>query len=495
MLLRIPLPVKLLLSYLLVVAAGALPTFLFLRAELASHLLSDAARATARQAGSVARVLAELPEERRKERLRILATAFPGRISYIAASGEVLFDTHVANPLALASHADRPEVRVALGRMAQPPLSFAPAVDGVGIARRVSATTGTDTLYAAIRLPDAEGPARVLRLARSVESIEAAGARTVTVLRNAQAFAISLALGLTLLCAVLFARPLRRVRETLDAFAAGDYAKSPGRAFDDEVGDLCQALEQLGAALRRRMAMAGSGEALLMQLVEVVPAPLLVFEPDGEVVAINGPARRRLQVEDPSAGRRLRALLENDEMREALSRAEDEGEPEQVELDFGAGPVTGWVHVLKRPGIAPLQLFFMPPLPSKETTLLPPPDHVAPRPLAEVVEAATRDAAISLDGNAFPLDLPKELPQVFVADADGRLSHALFRALVGCSHALAGRPGALAIDVEVQKTRIGIALDAAPSQDVVADIRPLLEPLGGEVEVTQGEVTLWLPRA
>lgn len=491
---RVPLPVKLLLSYLLVVAAGALPTFVYLRAEMATQLLGNAAADLAREVNVMARALVGLPDAERRERCRFFSSLAGTRVSLIAESGEVLFDTHVANPLVLASHANRPEIRTAFGHQTPKP-TYDPGLDGVGVSRRVSATTGVDSLYAAARIPDEKGPSRVLRLALPMERTERLFGDSVSVLRNAQAAAVSIALGLSLLAAVLFVRPLRRIKETAEALASGDYARHVGPLADDEVGDVGRALEQLGAELRRRMAIAGSGEALLVQLVDAVPTPLVVFEHDGEVVALNGAARRLLKVEDPSAGRRLRELLEDVAFQDALSRAEDESEAMPIELDVDGAGVSGFVHVLKRPGTAPLSVLFVPPKNGNGECLIPVPGSVRARPLADVLEEARGSALPSLRESGIDLDAPAQIPEVVVADVEGRLPQAVSRALLGCAPWFGGRPGTLSLDVEVEDTRVAVALDAAPSSEALQDIRPLLEPLGGGVDVTQGEVTLWLPRA
>lgn len=492
---RVPLPVKLLLSYLLVVAAGALPTFVYLRAELSTQLMKEAASDLSREAQVLARALAPLDDGARKERMRFFSTLIGARVSLIAASGEVLFDSHVANPLVLASHADRPEIRVALEKTTTARAPFDPGADGVGVSRRVSATTGQDSLYAATRIPEDEGPERVLRLALSMDRTEAILSEMESVLRNAQAVAVSIALGLTLLAAILFVMPLRRIKDTAEALSSGDYARHVGKLADDEVGDVGRALERLGAELRRRMAVAGAGEALLVQLVDVVPTPLVAFEHDGEVVALNGAARRRLKVEDPSAGRRLRALLEDDAFQRALARAEDEGDSVKVELAVGDEPICGFVHVLKRPGTAPLSLFFVPYERPPEQSLLPDPREVRARSLAEVIEEARAAAQGSLGESGIVLDVPLELPAVAVADAEGRLARALGRALLACAPWFGGRSGTLSLDVDVEDTRVAVALDATPTGEAISEILPLLEPLGGNVDVTQSEVTLWLPRA
>jgi hypothetical protein len=53
----------------------------------------------------------------------------------------------------------------------------------------------------------------------------------------------------------------------------------------------------------------------------------------------------------------------------------------------------------------------------------------------------------------------------------------------------------VAVDVHVEDTRVRLRLDTSPDDGFVEAIRPLLAPLGGEVEVDDTEARLWLPRA
>lgn len=493
---RVPLPAKLLLSYLLVVATGAVPTVAYLRAELKRQLEDEAYARLARQALAVGRALGGLSLPEQQAEARLYAILLDAQVSLILETGEVLYDSHALNPLLLESHAERLEVRLALERLA--PLKSAPSAlrEGVGVSRRTSNTTGLEMLYVAALVPTEQTPAQVVRLAVPLARVHALVAETVAVLRNAQAVAVSLSLGLSLLAAVLFVRPLRRIQAAALALASGDFARKVGALREDEVGDVGRAIERLGAELRRRMAVASVGEALLVQLIDVMPEPLMAFELDGEVVAISGAARRCFQFEDPEAGRRLRELLESDAFQAALQRAEDESEPEEVEVPLRAEATHGFVHVLKRPGTAPLGLLLLPrALADEASGPLPRAAEVRARPFDEVLREACSMSETWLSERGISLDVPAALPSLSVADAGERLPRALGEAFVGVGGWFAGRAGSLTLDVEVAAARIGVTMDAVPDGEALAEARAGIEPLGGVVDVTIDEVTLWLPRA
>jgi hypothetical protein len=138
---RIPLPLKLFLSYLLVVSFGAVPTFVYLRARLQQELLGQTTVRLTEEARRLARDLGTraAPAER-LDRVQSLAGLLIDRVTYLSPTGEVLFDSTVSDPAKLPNHLGRPEVQAALGTPIAPTPAFASAVSGAGVAQRISET-------------------------------------------------------------------------------------------------------------------------------------------------------------------------------------------------------------------------------------------------------------------------------------------------------------------------------------------------------------------
>ena len=65
---RVPLPAKLLLSYLLVISIGAVPTVVYMKARLHTELQGDAALRLGETVRRMARAIAALPPEARLAR-------------------------------------------------------------------------------------------------------------------------------------------------------------------------------------------------------------------------------------------------------------------------------------------------------------------------------------------------------------------------------------------------------------------------------------------
>ena len=357
---RIPLPVKLLISYLGVLLLGAGPTFFYIRVVLQGDLLRESALRMSSQIQKVAETLRSVPESDRLSLLIKFGEVSTHRLTYMSLAGDVLFDSSVVRPLTI-NHASRSEVKMAMSEPEAKPegLPVWPGLQGVGYARRHSETTDIETLYVARQMVDAKNqPFGVLRLSTSVDSIEAVTSGTMRFLLNAMAAAASVAILFSLIAAILFVRPLQRVSSMAQSLASGDLGVKVLQPTNDEVGDVARVLNQMATDLRRRLLSAGMSEALLSQLVDALPCACVIFEEKGKLVACNGAGRRALRLTGPEAGARMNEFSEHPKVQSVLKLAENDGQAEPISLDLTDGePLQGLLHVLKRPGMAPLRVF------------------------------------------------------------------------------------------------------------------------------------------
>lgn len=477
---RVPLPAKLLISYLVIVATAAVPTFFYVRSALQTDLLELATERLREGTRRAASGLMPFRERELVDRTRQIASVLPQRLTLVSPTGEVLFDS---DSLTRDNHRERPEISEANG--------LRPLLD-VAIARRPSASTGRDTLYAATRLVEG-GP--VLRLADRIDDVVSTAEDLKRFARNVSAAAITLAIILSLVSAVVFMRPLQRVVQTARAFASGDLTASAGVDSDDEVGDASRALDQMAVDLRRRLANAGSGDAVLAQLVEALPVPCVIIEPSGEPLALNGPARRALRLEGTSARRRIQQVAASGRFRRAVAEAEADGDPEPCVIVADDGVrFEGTVHVLKRPGVPPLMVLLGHEAPEDARSALPLSGVVETRTFSDVLKDARERSRAVLQQASVMVEVDDE-PGVTLADVDGRLALSLALTFEGCAKAMAGRAEVLGVVVHVEPTRVRVTVDVVPGDGFTDAIKPVICPLGGDVVVDSGEVRLWLPRA
>ena len=158
------------------------------------------------------RAAALLDAEPAAKRPSVLAEQFDGNVRYtlVAADGTVLFDSaaEAADTPQMENHGNRPEVREALA-------------SGEGATSRMSATVGTDTLYAAAPLSDGS----VIRLAETRDSLVAFFANGLMV---PVALTLLAAVVLVLALSRLLTRHLMRPLDSIDASSplqGGGYAE------------------------------------------------------------------------------------------------------------------------------------------------------------------------------------------------------------------------------------------------------------------------------
>jgi len=98
--------------------------------------------------------------------------------------------------------------------------------------------------------------------------------------------------------------------------------------------------------------------------------------------------------------------------------------------------------------------------------------------------------------SAFPLIfLISNLGTLAVSDAEGRLSSAIVEILRSIVETNPSSSERLAVGVAIEPVRVRLHFDCGLHSHTLELIRPLIDPLGGEVETTALETKLWLPRA
>jgi two-component system phosphate regulon sensor histidine kinase PhoR len=276
------LPLKLMLSYLLVAALIALPMLYPLRESLRGTLERAEQQGLLAQAREVAALLRGHAGAALVAQARNHARVLQARVTVIDAVGDVIADSEVESS-ALArveNHAARPEVRGA-------------REVGAGADARHSATLGVDLVYAAVPLdPDHPG-GEVVRIASPRARVARTVADVMLALRVGVGIGVSAALALSLIAALLVSRPLRRLRDAARAFAVADWVEVKRPRSRDELGELADALDELGRQLRHQLVAVGAAEALVLQAVESLATPAALLGDGFVPLAVNGALRMR----------------------------------------------------------------------------------------------------------------------------------------------------------------------------------------------------------
>lgn len=205
------------------------------------------------------------------------------RVTLVAADGTVLADSD-SDYRTMENHGGRPEVQGAL-------------TGSVTFAERRSATVGAPLLYAA-RALNVGGEPIVLRLAASLEDIDATVAQTQGAIAGAGAVAIVLALGLSYVLARALAHPLERVAARARLIAAGAAGMQPlSSSRMTELAELVEAFNRLTSDLDERIGELAGERDEVRDVLNAINEGVVAVNAEARLVRINEAALRILDVE------------------------------------------------------------------------------------------------------------------------------------------------------------------------------------------------------
>lgn len=237
------------------------------------------------------------------------------RITLIAADGVVTLDTE-RDPATMKNHAERPEVVQA-------------AVEGVGSSRRASPTLGIPMLYLAVRAGVEESPSGYVRVAVSLDSVEAE-VRSVQQLVVATSLVVSL-LALVLMFLILrhIVQPLTTLTTAAHAMAGGDLQQRVDVDRRDELGTLSEAFNVMARELSSRMdelqrtsaELRENGQLLSAVFVSMVEG-VIAIDNDESILFANRAARSLLDFgEQELTGRPIWECVRNETVQSVVRHA------------------------------------------------------------------------------------------------------------------------------------------------------------------------------
>src|SRR4051794_32962648 len=222
------------------------------------------------------------PSSEDRRRLADAAAALAVRVTLIARDGRVLFDT--AEPAEqMVNHNDRPEVRAA-------------RIGGVGSDRRRSATIDRPSLYVARLLDPTDPVGVVVRVSdpRYEPATLTAGA-WAALLASAAAAVLTGAL-LWLLMRRQWIDPLGRLALSAERMSLGEWSVRAATDGAEHVRLFASKLNAIAIGAQRQIAdLRHQGEDL-RALVDALPDPILVADPQSRITLMNSPAASVLDV-------------------------------------------------------------------------------------------------------------------------------------------------------------------------------------------------------
>ena len=240
-----------------------------------------------------------------------IAQLVGARITFVARDGAVLGDSDLTAEqlVTVENHADRPEIQQARR-------------EGIGIARRYSATVATEMLYVAstVRSPAVEELSEV-RLALPLTEV---GQQLAEVRRSAAiAFGAGLlaALALAWGSSVMLSRRVAAIAAVAQRYAAGDWSR-PARDYgNDEVGTVARALDGSAREIARRASELASDRARMEAILSGMIEGVIVVNEHGRVQLVNDAARRILRLQGPVENRHYVEIVRQPDIASQLGAA------------------------------------------------------------------------------------------------------------------------------------------------------------------------------
>src|SRR5262249_47512800 len=246
-----------------------------------------------------------------------IAQATAARVTLIAPDGQVLGDSErVAGDLALLdNHAERPEVKAALGGK-------------VGRDLRRSATLGAPLLYVALPVEEGGRVIGVLRLALPLAAVTASYATVHQVMLAGGAVALAVALAISLFVAGGVTRPVVEMQSTARQMSQGNFlVRAPTRSTD-EIGTLGRSLNVLAARLREKIEDLEQEQAKVTAILDGMVEGVIAVDGHEHIVLMNERARAIFNLGAVRAERKpFLEVIRNAELHEVfrVSRGGDPG--------------------------------------------------------------------------------------------------------------------------------------------------------------------------
>jgi two-component system phosphate regulon sensor histidine kinase PhoR len=250
------------------------------------------------------------------------------RVTFVGRDGTVLGDSDLT-PEQLATienHGSRPEIQQARR-------------EGLGVARRYSATLGTDMLYVAspISSPSIAGLSEV-RLALPLTNV----AEQIGEVRRSAAIAfvagLLAALALAWASSMMLSRRVAAIGAMAERYAAGDWSR-PARDYGgDELGVVARALDGAAREIAGRAADLASDRARMEAILSGMVEGVIVVNEQGRVQLVNDAARRMLRLQGASEGRHYVEIVRQPDIASQIGSALRRAAVEGLELTLPREP-------------------------------------------------------------------------------------------------------------------------------------------------------------
>ena len=215
------------------------------------------------------------------------------RVTFISPDGTVVGDSELSPDelTTVENHAARPEVQQARR-------------EGLGRARRYSATLKADMLYVAVEVHNAAAPGLsevrlALPLTEISDQLSAVRRSAVMALAAGVLTAFVVSWGVS----EILSRRVRAIAKVAERYAAGDLSRPSQDYGSDEIGFVARVLDESMREIGSRASERDTARARMEAILNGMSEGVLVVTPQGRLQLVNEAARHMLKVTDPPEGR------------------------------------------------------------------------------------------------------------------------------------------------------------------------------------------------
>jgi two-component system phosphate regulon sensor histidine kinase PhoR len=245
------------------------------------------------------------------------------RFTVILPSGKVIGDSD-EDPMQMANHSDRPEIRRALS-------------DGFGWSLRSSPTLGINMMYVAVPIKEGDEVKAVVRTAIPATAIDDALRSIYVKIFWGVVATVFCAAGLSLLISRRISEPIIEMKKIAERFASGDLDHRLLVCGTGELDSLANALNKMATQLQERIAtitdQRNEMEAVLSSMIEGVVA----MDGQGRIVSINKAAATLLNIDAQHVKNRMvEEVIRNVDLQEFIKRTLNSRVPTEMDISLPA---------------------------------------------------------------------------------------------------------------------------------------------------------------
>ncbi|MGH7465312.1 MAG: histidine kinase dimerization/phospho-acceptor domain-containing protein, partial [Longimicrobiales bacterium] len=215
------------------------------------------------------------------------------RATLVAPDGTVVGDSDLSSDelRLVENHRSRPEILQA-------------SREGLGTARRYSATVGTEMLYVAVPVSNPTAPSvSLVRLALPLTEVneQLASVRRSAYVAGVAAFGSALLLAWA--ASALLSRRVQAIAAVAGRYGEGDFSR-PARDYgSDEIGTVARVLDDSIREIGRRATELATDRARMEAMLAGMSEGVVVVNQQGRLQSVNAAARRMLRLRDAPEGR------------------------------------------------------------------------------------------------------------------------------------------------------------------------------------------------